>query len=203
MLLAGAVAVPCGGGFVVADDAQRVMVALGAVDPRALVLRPGFAVLCAIEHLDLAAALGADHLHVERALLHTLPDPSLLPDDEGAVAIAPGVDLPLDHLPPELAAELDRAHRAGVVYAAFVEGVAVSFAFAPWRTERWFDVSVDTAPGARQLGLATRVAAAMIHGERAAGREPVWGAAESNRASLALARRLGFTEVDALWVANP
>lgn len=201
MLLAGAVAAPCGDGFVVADDAQRVMAVIG--DAREVIARPGFAVLCAIEREDLADALRAQGWRVERAVLHTLPDPDDLPDDEGAVAIGPGADLALDHLDPAVREELTRAHAAGVIHAAFVDGVAVSFAYAPWRTERWFDVSVDTAPGARQLGLATRVAAAMIRAERAAGREPVWGAAESNHASRALARRLGFLEVDALWVGIP
>jgi len=62
-------------------------------------------------------------------------------------------------------------------------------------------VSVDTLASARQLGLATIVAAAMIDAERAAGREPVWGADEHNLASLALAKRLGFEPVDELWVA--
>jgi L-amino acid N-acyltransferase YncA len=68
---------------------------------------------------------------------------------------------------------------------------------------RWFDVSVDTIASARQLGLGTIVAAAMIRDERARGREPVWGADEQNAASLGLARRLGFRAADELWVAPP
>jgi L-amino acid N-acyltransferase YncA len=79
--------------------------------------------------------------------------------------------------------------------------VASAFAYAPWRSATYFDVSVDVIPGARQLGLATIVAAAMIHAERAAGRQPVWGADEGNAASLRLARRLGFEPVDELWVS--
>jgi hypothetical protein len=55
--------------------------------------------------------------------------------------------------------------------------------------------------GARQIGLATIVAAAMIRHERAAGREAVWGADEGNTASLGLAKRLGFVAVDEIWVA--
>jgi L-amino acid N-acyltransferase YncA len=65
----------------------------------------------------------------------------------------------------------------------------------------YFDVSVDVIPEARQLGLATIVASAMIQAERANGRHPVWGADEGNAGSLRLARRLGFTPVDELWVA--
>jgi hypothetical protein len=44
---------------------------------------------------------------------------------------------------------------------------------------------------------------AMIHDERARGREPVWGADEDNHASLALARKLGFQSVDEIWVSAP
>ena len=63
-------------------------------------------------------------------------------------------------------------------------------------------MSVDTLPGARQLGLATIVASTLIRDERRHGREPVWGADEHNHASLRLAARLGFVPVDELWVAG-
>jgi predicted GNAT family acetyltransferase len=89
------------------------------------------------------------------------------------------------------------------VWAAWVDGEPVSFAYAPWRSASYFDVSVDTLPGVRQLGLATTVAAAMIRDERARGREPVWGADEHNGASLRLAKRLGFEAVDEIWVVPP
>ena len=81
-----------------------------------------------------------------------------------------------------------------------MEGEPVSFAYAPWRSAKWFDVSIDTLPGARQLGLATIVASAMIRDERTRGREPVWGADQGNTASLRLAKRLGFAAVDEIWV---
>lgn len=133
-----------------------------------------------------------------RALLHTLPDPDSLPELDGAVPLG---DAPLDHLPPALAAELRAA--TTTVWTAFVDGLPVCFAYAPWRSAGYFDVSVDTLAGARQLGLGTLVAAQMIRDERAQGREPVWGADEDNHASLRLAHRLGFTEVDALYVIPP
>jgi L-amino acid N-acyltransferase YncA len=78
----------------------------------------------------------------------------------------------------------------------------VSFAYAPWRSARWFDVSVDTLAEARQLGLARIVATAMIEDERAQGRAPVWGVDEGNLASLRLAQGLGFVKVDELWVVT-
>ncbi|CAN5902763.1 hypothetical protein BH11MYX3_BH11MYX3_15890 [soil metagenome] len=132
-----------------------------------------------------------------RALLHTLPDPDSLPDYEGAVPLG---DASLDHVPPALADELRAATR---VWAAWVDGLPVCFAYSPWRSPTLFDVSVDTLPSARQLGLATLVAAAMIREERAGGREPVWGADEDNVASRRLAHRLGFVEVDAIYVIPP
>jgi hypothetical protein len=132
-----------------------------------------------------------------KAILHTLPDPDALPDLEGAVLLG---DAPLDGVPPELAEELAAAER---VWAAWVDGAPVAFAYAPWRSPRLFDVSVDVLPSARQLGLGTLVAAAMIRDERAAGREPVWGADEDNTASLRLAARLGFVAMDQIFVIPP
>jgi GNAT superfamily N-acetyltransferase len=132
-----------------------------------------------------------------KAILMTLPDPDTLPDLEGAALLG---DAPLDGVPPALAEELGAADR---VWTAWVDGAPVAFAYAPWRSACWFDVSVDVLPGARQLGLGTLVASTMIRDERAAGREPVWGADEDNVASLRLARRLGFQPVDELWISPP
>ena len=131
-----------------------------------------------------------------RALLHTLA-PDALPELDGAMPLP--ADAPLDHVP--FAAELRRA--PGTVWTAWVDGVPVSFAHASWRSRRWFDCAVDTLPGARQLGLGTIVAAAMIRDERALGREPVWGADVDNVASRRLAARLGFEDVDEIGVAPP
>jgi hypothetical protein len=139
---------------------------------------------------------------VERAILHELPDPSVLPDVEGAAPLGDAaLDQVLGHIPPALAAELAWAKTRGPVWAAWVDGAPVSFAYAPWRSGKWFDVSVDTLTGARQLGLGTIVASAMIRDERAKGREPVWGADEDNAPSLRLAKRLGFVQTDEIFVA--
>jgi len=183
------------GGFAVGHDAARLIVVAGDVTPDAvapLAVKPH---VILVEREDLALALRGRR--VERAILHTLPDPDALPDFEGA---APLGDLPV---PAPLQDELAWARTRGTIWAAWVDGEPVSFAYAPWRSAALFDVSVDTLLGARQLGLATVVASAMIRDERARGREPVWGADEGNVASLRLAKRLGFEPVDEIWVCAP
>ena len=190
------------GGFAIGHDGAKLVVVAGEAEASAVAElareRIGYTLLFAIEREDVVAALAAIGRTSDRAILHTLPDPERLPDIEGA---APLGDAALDHLPPALAAELAWARGRGPVWAAWLDGEPASFAYAPWRSEKWFDVSVDTLPDARQLGLATIVAAAMIRDERTHDREPVWGADAGNAPSLRLARRLGFDPVDELWVA--
>jgi hypothetical protein len=189
-----------GAGFAVGSDAARLVVVAGDADPAevAALARevPGHTMLFAIERADLAAASGRG---VVRALLLTLPDPSGLPELEGATPLPP--EASLAHVPETLASELAAVRAQRTIWTAFLDGAPVSFAYAPWRSARWFDVSIDTLPEARQLGLGRLVAAAMIRDERAQGREPVWGADEGNAASLRLAHGLGFVKVDELWVA--
>lgn len=192
-----------GPGFAVGSDHARLIVVCGEADAGATLAlaraHPQHTLLVVTD--DLAADLRGAGRGVVRAILHTLPDPARLPDADGAAPLPAAASLA--HLPEALADELRTALAGGPVWAAWVDGAPVSFAYAPWRSARWFDVSVDTVASARQLGLGTIVAAAMIRGERARGREPVWGADEHNAASLGLARRLGFRAADELWVAPP
>ncbi len=195
-------------GAVVGDDAHRLMAAIGAPDPdevAAIARRrgAGWTLLAAIERDDVTAALRGLGWVTERAVLHTRDDAreDELPDDAG-VAVLPA-DAALDGVPAALAAELAVARARGQrVLAVWLDDAPVTFAYAPWRTARWFDVSIETVPDARGLGLATRAAAALIRLEHADGRAPVWGAAEGNAASRRLAARLGFVATDALWVAS-
>ena len=192
---------PLGAGLALGNDASRLIVVVGDADPSAvtaLAAEVAHPMLIAIERADLAAATGRA---ATRARIHTLADPAGLPELEGAVVLPD--DVSLAHLPPPLADEVAAARAAHPVWAVFLDGEPMAFAYAPWRSARWFDVSVDTLATARQLGLATITAAAMIRHERAAGREPVWGADEGNVASLGLAKRLGFAAVDEIWVAPP
>jgi GNAT superfamily N-acetyltransferase len=181
-----------GDGVAIGSDRARLVVAYGDVDPselRALANE-------LVTHTFLVTEQYASALprRIERAILHTLPDPDGMPDYEGAVVLADRAQVP---------AQLVEEFGDNRVWTAYVDGAPVAFAYAPWRSTRWFDISVDTLPGARQLGLGTIVAAAMIRDERAHGREPVWGADEHNAASLRLAKRLGFVAVDEIFVAPP
>jgi hypothetical protein len=183
---------PLGGGFALGHDAARLIVIAGAADPNGLAAL----VRAYPQHTVLLEKPDLIDRPTERALLHTLPDPETLPELEGAVILDEAMPLP-----DPLADELTWAKQRGPVFTVVLDGQPAAFAYAPWRSPRLFDVSVDTVIGARQLGLATIVAAAMIRHERAQGREPVWGADEGNVASIRLAQRLGFVAVDEIWVA--
>jgi hypothetical protein len=194
---------PLGDGFAIGNDAAKLAVIAGRVEAEAVLAlaneHPTTTLILTGD--DLASALRATRPRVERAILHTLPDPSVLPDLDGASQLPD--DASLAHVNEALVEELAAVRGRMPIWTSYVDGAPVSFAYAPWRSGHWFDVSVDTIPAARQLGLGTIVAAAMIRDERAHGREPVWGAYETNTPSLRLAQRLGFVPVDEIWVASP
>jgi GNAT superfamily N-acetyltransferase len=182
---------PVGGGYALGHDPAKLIVLAGELDAEDVArFRTGYP-----QHTFLFSRdeLRTAFTRSTRAILHTLEDPEALPEYEGAIVFSGE--------PPD--AELAWAASRGPIWTTYVDGVASAFAYAPWRTAKLFDVSIDVVAGARQLGLGTIVAAAMIREERARGLEPVWGADEGNIASLRLAKRLGFVPVDELWVAPP
>ena len=143
----------------------------------------------------------------ERAILHELPGwrtyarTSLRRTarlQEGELGL-------MDHLGPELFRELKEVEEEGVeITAAFDdEGCPVAFCYPCAETERWWDVSINTVESHRRLGFAQAVAIQLIREQASHGLAPVWGAVESNAASLALAKKLGFEPVDHLWLLNP
>ena len=143
----------------------------------------------------------------ERATIYTLP-----PDALHHIGVSRDADvrwlmsadaIAWAHVPDDLRHELAAAFAFSPVAAAFDEGVAVSFCHAGFQTESLWDVSIDTIPRARRRGHARHAAAFHIAHMRACGRRPVWGAVDSNAASHALARSLGFVPVDALRVVTP
>ena len=109
----------------------------------------------------------------------------------------------LTHLPSGLRGEIDQARATRDVYAAWNDGVPASFAYVSLETERHGDLSIDTLEAFRRRGLALAALRPVTAELISRGKRPVWGAVESNAASLALASRLGLTErAGTLWVAT-
>ena len=98
-------------------------------------------------------------------------------------------------VPAALLAELESAASHSPIAATWVEGAPVSFCYAGTMTESLWDVTVDTLEAQRGRGRAMSCVTFMIHHMRATGREPVWAALETNRASRRLAEKLGFDPV--------
>ena len=105
------------------------------------------------------------------------------------------------HLPAGLQDELSEVAEEGViVIAAFCGSLPVAFAYAASETETLWDVSIDTVEGHRRKGYSAAAVVHLIHLMKKHGKTAVWGALESNEASANLARRLGFVEVEEIWV---
>ena len=141
----------------------------------------------------------------ERAIMHVLASPAAATRAPAHVAryLDPSEVVALDHLDPLLAAELEEAAEDDVpIVAAFDGSRPVAFCYAGARTESLWDVAIDTVESHRRRGYASSAALRLIRDYAGAGLAPVWGALESNAASLGLARALGFTPMDTLWVLS-
>ena len=149
------------------------------------------------EHV--AAAL--PEWEVARVTLHERRDEGRLPRiPAGAVRlIEPSEIGSIESLPPDLRSELAAA-RWSPVAASFEDGRPVAFCYAD-RTEGLWDVAIDTLEGYRRRGHAARCVAYMVEHLRPL--RPVWGAENTNLASLGLAARLGFVPVDELLLFRP
>ncbi|HEY5626247.1 MAG TPA: GNAT family N-acetyltransferase [Dehalococcoidia bacterium] len=107
-------------------------------------------------------------------------------------------------LSAELREELERALLRWTVVAAHTEfGQLASFCYAAWPTESLWDVAVETLAPHRRQGHAAMSVKFLVDHMWQQRKRPVWGALESNAASLALAKRLGFRPVDTLVVMHP
>ena len=99
----------------------------------------------------------------------------------------------LTHLSQDLRNEIQTALDGGFVLGAWVKDKPVGFAHTPWITETLADVSIDVLPDYRQRGIGRALVCKLVDSVVSQGLNPVWGAAEDNAASLALASSLGFS----------
>lgn len=135
------------------------------------------------------------------AQLHLLRDKSRLPALSNNVRLLAPLEIEsLTHLPHDFKKELVTACRYSPVAATIIEGAPVSFCYAGSQTESLWDISIDTLQGYRNRGYAAACVAFMIELMNRQDKQPVWGALETNAASLRLARKLGFVAVDGIMV---
>jgi GNAT superfamily N-acetyltransferase len=139
------------------------------------------------------------------AVIHLLGNAPRLPEiPKGVVRLLAPLDLAaLAHLPADLLAELVLASQRSLIAATFVDGGPVSFCYVVAETESLWDISIDTLAEYRGRGYAALCVAYLIGLMRERGKQPVWGAEESNPPSLRLAAKLGFVPVDRLLVFQP
>jgi hypothetical protein len=188
-------------GFVVrvAHGAVSAVSVVGEPEPAAIVeavagtteLTPVLAQTADAAHVERALRLSGGGWTRERAILHRR-DPS-------ASCVAPAAhvrllsrDDSLDHLPAGLRHEMTHAQDFAAVAAVIVGHRPVSFCYPVWITECLWDVSIDTLEEHRGRSLGVSAVCFMIDVMERAGREPVWGALESNQPSLRLGAKLGF-----------
>ena len=101
--------------------------------------------------------------------------------------------LDLDHVPEESRYELELEWvSTRPIAVATTVGKAVSFCYAAFRTERFWDVSVETLAPYRRRGLAAACFLALAAHMKKSDHMPIWGATLDNPASLGLAAKLGF-----------
>lgn len=133
------------------------------------------------------------------ATLHLLDDEGRLPRvPAGSVRLLEPAELDaIEGLPRDLRSELAGAACSSPIAASFEDGRPVAFCYADC-TESLWDIAIDTLEGYRRRGHAARCVAYMIEHLRPL--RPVWGAGNTNQASLGLAARLGFVPVDKLLI---
>lgn len=137
----------------------------------------------------------------QAVVVHVHPQPGSLPHPAHPTRFLTLADLAgFDALPEALAADLERALSRGPVAAALEGERPVAFCHAAYRTETWFDLSIDTLEDHRRHGLASSAAAHLIHHMLEQGKRPVWGALDADTASMAMAKKYGFRAVDRMML---
>lgn len=130
---------------------------------------------------------------------HTVPIPVSAVADKVVRLLEPADRPLLEAASPELRASCWESSGAlleeGVVACGIVSGRVVATALTAARSERYAEIGVYTLKNFRRRGLATAAASLVVNRVQQAGLIPVWSAGAQNRASLAVAKKLGFVEV--------
>ena len=160
----------------------RELVEVGPADLELIVQRED------VEHVR--AAL--DGWTTTWARLHRWPDGRPLPSPPSGIEVVVS-EPPSQRLLATLSDDARRwARPARALALHLADGRPVSLCIALAVTETLWDVGVETDPAHRRRGCAKACFAALAHHLAADGLRPMWGAAEENAASLALAASLGF-----------
>ncbi len=147
------------------------------------------------------AAANLPGWRMEPATLHLLPEGSSCPPADDAVRLISVAEIMAQEaIPAALKDELRSAALYSDIAATFADGRPISFCYCASVTEGLWDISIDTLEPYRRQGHAAKVVSFMVQRLAAEGKRPVWGAEESNEASMALARKLGFEPVERLVV---
>jgi GNAT superfamily N-acetyltransferase len=137
------------------------------------------------------------------ATIHLL-EPGRWPEPDPSVDVRLLQDEPLlDLLPDGLREELSSVRPHATIAVTFSDGVPASICYSCWETETLWDISIDTVPELRRRGLAEACTAFLMRTMRERGKQPVWGAEDSNLPSLRLAAKMGFVPVDRLILFSP
>lgn len=185
-----------GSGLLLVDSEQTILGAVGEVTPgQARQLHASQRRPCELLADEVAFRKLEEYFSFTRAYIAVLAGNWRRPSRQvaGLVVRPLRPDDRLDHLPAHLNEEIERHRHEGEIFAGFVDGVAAGLAYVASMTETWADISIDTLAEYRRRGIARQVVSALIDHIFAISKTPVWGAAQDNAASLALAASLGFT----------
>lgn len=110
----------------------------------------------------------------------------------------------MGNIPDALRGELNRALLRWLVVAAYTgQGEPASFCYAGAPTESLWSVAIETLESYRRSGFAAQAVRYLVDLMWERRKRPIWAAVESNTASLALAKKLGFRPVDQQVVMHP
>ena len=182
-------------GWVALRPDRRLLIAAGDPSPRVILAAraaahsdaEAVATGRAISRLESAWDVRATRAIIHEVGLHGLSIPADLPE---ATLLAPGA--PLDHLHAEWQREIGDLLGRRPIGVVLEGDLPVSVCLPTLVTEKYWDVSIETVEGYRCAGRAAATFLRVEREMRSAGLEPVWGAAQTNPASLALAVKLGF-----------